>query len=277
MVALRRLIAHTADTDQKCKENTMALEMQVIPCLRDNYAYLLHDPGSGQTAVVDVPDVAPVHEALDRLGWQLSDILITHHHDDHTGGVMRLREDTGAAIWGARADAHRLPPLDHALDEGDRVKVGNESGYVLDVSGHTIGHIAFHFPESQIAFTADSLMALGCGRLFEGTAAQMWESLCKLAALPEETRICSGHDYMKGNGAFALHVDPGNQAIAERLARADEDRAAGRPMAVATLALEKTTNPFLRADEAYLKRAHDRADASDLEMFAYLRGLKDRF
>ncbi|WP_071799216.1 hydroxyacylglutathione hydrolase [Natronohydrobacter thiooxidans] len=255
----------------------MPLEMIAIPCLRDNYAYLLYDPETGRTGVVDVPDVAPIHAVLDAKGYRLSDIFITHHHDDHIGGVMRLREDTGAAVWGARADAHRLPPLDHALDEGDSVTLGAAQGRVIEVSGHTVGHIAFHFPESRLAFTADSLMALGCGRLFEGSAAQMWESLCKLMALPDETLICSGHDYSAGNAAFALHVDPENADLKARVAGFDADRAAGRPMAVVPLGLEKATNPFLRAGQHYLKQAHGRESASDAEMFAYLRDLKDTF
>ena len=255
----------------------MPLQMTAIPCLRDNYAYLLHDPATGRTGVVDVPDVAPIHDALDAAGHRLSDIFITHHHDDHIGGVMRLQEDTGAAIWGARADAHRLPPLDHALGEGDAVRLGSQEGVVIDVPGHTIGHIAFHFPESGLAFTADSLMALGCGRLFEGTPEQMWDSLCKLMALPDETLICSGHDYSQGNAAFALHVDPENVELQARVARMQTDRAANRPMAVVPLALEKATNPFLRAGQDYLRHRHDRAGASDAEMFACLRGMKDTF
>ena len=255
----------------------MALELTSIPCLADNYAYLLHDPETGRTGVVDVPDVAPIHEVLDAKGYTLSDIFITHHHDDHIGGVARLVEDTGAAVWGAKADAHRLPPLDHALAEGDAVTLGNARGTVIDVSGHTIGHIAFHFPDSKLAFTADSLMALGCGRLFEGTPAQMWDSLCKLMALPDDTLICSGHDYSKGNAAFALHVDPDNPELTARIAQMDADRAANRPMAVVALGVEKATNPFLRAGQHYLKQRHGRDGLSDGEMFAWLRGQKDTF
>lgn len=255
----------------------MALKMLAIPCLRDNYAYLLHDPETGRTACVDVPDVAPVHDALAKAGWHLTDILITHHHDDHIAGVTRLREDTGAAVWGAQADEHRLPPLDHALVEGDQVKVGSQTGMVIEVPGHTVGHIAFHFPASQLVFSADSLMALGCGRLFEGSPDQMWDSLCKFMALPGDTLVCSGHDYSKGNAAFAQTVDPENQALAERVKQMDRDRSAGEPMAVASVALEMETNPFLRASMPYLKDTHRQSGATDSAMFAHLRALKDRF
>lgn len=255
----------------------MPLTLKTVPCLRDNYAYLIHDAESARTAIVDVPEAAPVQRALADAGWQLTDILITHHHDDHIGGVEELRATTGAAVWGARADRHRLPPLDHELDEGDIVTLGSASGHVIEVPGHTIGHIAFHFPDSDLAFTADSLMALGCGRLFEGTAAQMWDSLTRLMALPDDTLICSGHDYIKGNGAFALSVDPDNPALHDRLKKLEADRAAGLPMAVANLRVEKATNPFLRASEDYLKSTHSKEGLTGLEMFAYLRELKDRF
>jgi hydroxyacylglutathione hydrolase len=255
----------------------MPLTLKAVPCLRDNYAYLIHDPASGRTAVVDVPEAEPVLRALAQSGWTLTDILITHHHDDHIGGVEALRAATGASVWGANADRHRLPPLDHGLSEGDSVAVGGALGQVIDVPGHTVGHIAFHFPDSHLIFTADSLMALGCGRLFEGSAAQMWDSLTKLMALPDETRICSGHDYIKGNGAFALSVDPDNAALHDRLTALEAARAEGQPMAVATLAQEKATNPFLRAQQSYLKSRHDRETSTDLEMFVYLRDLKDRF
>jgi hydroxyacylglutathione hydrolase len=276
-VAPHRFIPHTDEIRRKCKENTMALTLMPIACLRDNYAYLIHDAATGRTAVVDVPEMQPIQRALAKTGWQLSDILITHHHDDHIGGVEALRAATGAAVWGGRADAHRLPALDHAMEDGDQFSFGNETGRVIDVSGHTIGHIAFHFPESALLFTADSLMALGCGRLFEGSPAQMWDSLTKLMALPDDTLICSGHDYIKGNGAFALSVDPENTALQERLSKLDEDRAKGLPLAVAELGVEKATNPFLRASQNYLKASVGHEEFTDLEMFAHLRGLKDRF
>jgi hydroxyacylglutathione hydrolase len=264
-------------TIPQAKENAMPLELLALRCLSDNYAYLLHDAESGQTAVVDVPETGPILAALADKGWTLSHILITHHHNDHIGGVAELRAATGAQVWGAAADAHRLPPLDHALREGDRLSFGSEDVHVIDVSGHTIGHIAFHFPQSELVFTADSLMAMGCGRLFEGTPAQMWESLCKLSALPDATRVCSGHDYSAGNAAFAQSVDAENSALAARIAAFEDMRRQNAPMAIATLAEEKATNPFLRATSDQMKASLGMEGASDAETFAELRARKDGF
>ena len=255
----------------------MPLTLVAVRCLSDNYAYLVNDPETGATGVVDVPETAPIIDAMTAYGWALSDIFLTHHHHDHVDGVEELRAATGATVWGARADAHRLPPLDHALAEGDRIAFGSEHGTVLEVPGHTVGHVAFHFPDSQLAFTADSLMALGCGRLFEGTPDQMWSSLCKLAALPDDTRICSGHDYLAANAAFARSVDGDNPALAARVDELDWLRAQGTPMAIATLAQEKATNPFLRASDPQLKASLGMAGANDAETFAELRARKDRF
>lgn len=255
----------------------MPLTLHAVPCRTDNYAYLLHDETTGKTGLVDVPETAPILSALRDKGWTLTDIFLTHHHYDHTDGVEELRGVTGAQVWGARADAHRLPPLDHALAEGDAIVLGAERGTVLDVSGHTVGHVAFHFPDSQLAFTADSLMALGCGRLFEGTPEQMWDSLSKLAALPDSTQMCSGHDYLAANAAFAQSVDGDNPDLADRVARLADMRRDNRPMAIATLAEEKATNPFLRASDPALKARLGMADASDAATFAELRGRKDRF
>jgi hydroxyacylglutathione hydrolase len=198
---------------------TMALEVLTVPCLADNYAYLVHDAASGQTAVVDVPEAPPILAALAERGWTLSDILITHHHWDHIDGVEAVRAATGAMVLGAAADAHRLPPLDLALTEASSFSIGTEFARVIDVPGHTIGHIAFYFPQSGLAFTADSLMAGGCGRLSEGTPAQMWASLSKLAALPPQTLIYSGHEYTTSNLAFAQSLEPGHPALILRVAR----------------------------------------------------------
>lgn len=241
-------------------------ELVTIRCLETNYAYLIH--GGGQTALIDAPEAAPILAELARRGWGLDAILLTHHHDDHIQGVPEIVAATGAAVWGNAADAARLPPLDRALRAGETAEICGERVEVIDVPGHTVGHIAFHLPGAGLAFTADSLMAMGCGRLFEGTPAQMWQSLGRLAALPDETIICSGHDYTGGNGAFAQSVDPENAALTSRVA----DTLAGRrPASPASLADEKATNPFLRA--AQLARPGEDAEAA----FTRLRKEKDDF
>lgn len=191
----------------------MTLQIETVPCLSDNYAFLAHDPETGETAVVDVPEAAPILKALDDKGWKATHVLITHHHADHVQGLDELLARHDASVVGHAADADRLPKLDIALGDGNTVTIGSDTGTVMDVSGHTVGHIAFHFPDSKVAFTADSLMALGCGRVFEGTMPQMWNSLSKLAALPPETTICSGHEYTAANGRFALTIDPDNSAL----------------------------------------------------------------
>src|SRR6056297_3436522 len=252
-------------------------QIVTIPCLSDNYAYLLHDEGSGATAVIDVPDAAPIQAELAARGWTLSDILITHHHGDHVDGVEALRAATGAKVWGGAADAARLPALDVALAEGDTVQVGGLSGQVLDVSGHTVGHIAYHFPEAGAVFTADSLMALGCGRLFEGTPAQMWDSLQKLAALPPETLVCSGHEYTASNARFAVTIEPENSALRSRADAIDAARATGLPTVPSTLAEELATNPLLRASEAAIAAHLGMAGAAPVDVFAKIRSLKDQF
>ncbi|WP_116131475.1 hydroxyacylglutathione hydrolase [Tropicimonas sp. IMCC34043] len=253
----------------------MSPEIVTVPCRTDNYAFLLHNAETGATAVIDVPEAAPIKAALDARGWTLSDILITHHHSDHIDGVEELRAATGAKVTGAKADAHRLPRLDRAVAEGDAVSVGGITGRVLDVSGHTMGHIAFAFPGA--VFTGDSLMALGCGRLFEGDAATMWGSLSKLAALPPETLVCSGHEYTASNGAFALTVDPDNAALLARVADVKRARAAGQPTVPSTLQLELATNPFLRASDPSIRHHIGMASAADVEVFAEVRRRKDSF
>lgn len=255
----------------------MPLQLLTVPCLSDNYAYLVHDPATETTAIIDVPEVLPILNALREHGWRASHVLITHHHDDHIAGVEALATATGARVIGAAADAHRLPPLDEAVAEGDRVRIGMDEGHVIAVPGHTSGHIAFHFPASHLAFTADSLMAAGCGRLFEGTPDQMWQSLTKLMALPPQTIICSGHEYTLSNLRFALSVDPGNDALKARVAQCERLRAEGTPTVPVSLAEELATNPFLRATDPGMKARLGMAGASDAAVFARLRAMKDRF
>lgn len=255
----------------------MALELVTVPCLTDNYAFLIHDAATGVTAVVDVPEDAPIAAALTARGWALSDILLTHHHHDHIDGVAALRTATGARVTGAAADAHRLPPLDRAVRPGEIVAVGAETGLVIDVPGHTVGHIAYHFAGAGLVFTGDSLMVMGCGRISEGTPAQMWASLSTLAALPPETLVCSGHEYAASNARFALSLEPQNAVLMSRAADIDARRTAGQPTVPAPLSLELATNPFLRAGDPSLKRAVGLAAATDPECFTALRARKDRF
>lgn len=248
----------------------MPAQLVTIRCLQDNYAYLIH--GGGETVLIDAPEAAPILAALKDRGWTLDRILLTHHHGDHIDAVPDLVAATGARVTGAAADAHRLPPLDQQVRPGETITVCGEPAEVIDVSGHTVGHVAFHLPQSQLAFTADSLMAIGCGRLFEGDPAMMWDSLSRLNALPADTLICSGHDYCAGNGAFALSVDPDNQALKDRLSGVTDG---SQPCAPATLAVERDTNPFLRV--AALAESLGLENAAEAEVFARLRHMKDAF
>ena len=255
----------------------MPFEILTIPCLADNYAFLAHDADSGATLCVDVPETAPILRALAQKGWTLSHVLLTHHHADHVQGLADLLAVHPATVIGAAADAHRLPPLDTAVAEGDIIQIGDQTGHIIDVSGHTIGHIAVHFPASRAVFTADSLMALGCGRVFEGTPDQMWQSLSKLMALPPETMVYSGHEYTAANAKFALTVDPGNSALISRSDAISTARKHGRPTVPTTLADELATNPFLRAADPDIRAHLAMQDAPDAAVFAEIRKRKDHF
>lgn len=255
----------------------MPVEIVTLPARSDNYAYLVRDTETGQTASIDAPDARPIIEALDKRGWSLDQIWVTHHHGDHTDGVAELRKRYGCRVVGHGKDAARLPPLDDAVFERDTVTLGNSSATILDVSGHTIGHIAFHMPADRIAFTADSLMALGCGRVFEGTHAMMWGSLVKFLGMDPETRIYSGHNYGKANGRFALSIEPENAALVARIAAIAEADAAGQPIVPVTLGEELATNPFLRATEESVKAAVGLSGADDAAVFAEVRRRKDAF
>ncbi|MDO5621350.1 MAG: hydroxyacylglutathione hydrolase [Paracoccus sp. (in: a-proteobacteria)] len=244
----------------------MAVTLLTLRCLADNYAYLIHD--GQRTALIDAPEAAPVLAALAERGWRLDQIALTHHHDDHIQAVPELVAATGAQVIGNAQDGARLPALDLAVSPGDHFDLAGTPAKVIDVSGHTIGHIAYYLPDAGLVFTGDSLMAMGCGRLFEGRPQVMWASLSRLNALPPDVLVCSGHDYCAGNAAFALSIEPGNAAITERLK-------SGRPCAPATLDEERKTNPFLRVEA--LRGALDMADAPDAQVFARLRQMKDDF
>lgn len=255
----------------------MTIEILPVPCLADNFAYLIRDGGTGRTALVDVPEAGPILAALSERGWELHEVWITHHHDDHVQGLPEIREAHAVEVVGGRADAHRLPPLDRPVGPGATLELGAARAEVLDVPGHTVGHLAFHMPEARAAFTADSLMAMGCGRLFEGTPEQMWSSLGLLMALPEDTVLHTGHDYMQTNLRFAETVEPDNAAVRERAGRDAARRAEGRPMEHPTLAEELATNPMLRAGRAETKAALGMEGAPDLEVFTEIRRRRDAF
>jgi len=254
-----------------------ALQIHQIPVLSDNYVYLARDPETEATAVVDPAVARPVLEALDRLGWKLTHILNTHHHHDHVGGNLELKRATGCTIVGNRADARRIPGMDVGVAEGDAVALGAQTAQVIEVYGHTVGHIAYWFEDSAALFCGDTMFALGCGRLFEGTAAQMWSSLSKLRDLPGDTRVYCAHEYTLANAAFALSVDPGNPALRERAGRIRALRADRKPTVPSTLAEERATNPFLRADVEDLKTAAGLPGGDAAAVFAEIRRQKDEF
>jgi len=253
------------------------IEIHQFPCLQDNYGYLVHDADAGVTAAIDTPDATAILAALDERGWRLTHILNTHHHSDHAGGNLELKKRTGCRIVGPRADAARIPGIDEQVGDGDAFELGTHRVEVFDTPGHTRGHIVYFLPGDDVAFVGDTLFAMGCGRLFEGTPAQMWSSLQKILRWPERTRLYCAHEYTQSNGRFALTVEPGNGALVERMAEVARVRAAGKPTVPTTLALEKATNPFLRPASAGLQATIGLTGASEVEVFAKTRALKDAF
>jgi hydroxyacylglutathione hydrolase len=252
------------------------LEIDLIPVLSDNYVYLLHEPVQGMTAVVDPAEAEPVLDRLRQQGRRLDLALITHHHADHIGGLLALKAATSCRAVGPRADAGRIPGLDQLVGEGDPVALGALTAQVIETPGHTSGHISYWFPEVEALFCADTLFALGCGRLFEGDAPTMWRSLGKLMALPDSTRVYCGHEYTLSNARFALTIDPDNAALKERAAEVEALRARGEPTIPSTIGLEKATNPFLRAADPGLRRRLGLEQAADAEVFGEIRRRKDR-
>jgi hydroxyacylglutathione hydrolase len=251
------------------------LEIELVPCLRDNYAYLIHDAKSGLCAVVDPSEPAPVKRALEAKGWRLTHVLNTHHHFDHTGGNAALKETYGAEVVGPGKDRERIPAIDTGVDESTNWRFGDRAVQVLEIPAHTKAHIAFVMDGA--AFTGDTLFAMGCGRLFEGTPDMMWTSLSKLMKLPDATRIYCGHEYTLNNGKFALTLEPKNDALVRRMKDVEAARAKDAPTIPSTIGLEKQTNPFLRPNSAEIRSTLGLTGASDVAVFAEMRKRKDSF
>lgn len=257
-----------------------SFEIELLPVFNDNYVYLLFDPDTGTSGVVDPGAAEPVRMRLGELGRGLDLIFVTHHHADHTGGVVALKREYGARIVAARKDAARIPGFERGMDtglvEGDEGSFGDIAFHVYETPGHTRGHIAFWFPSEEALFCGDTLFAMGCGRLFEGTAEEMWSSLAKLAALPPSTRVYCGHEYTLANARFALSLDPDNRDLRARMREVEALRAEGRPTIPSTIDLELRTNPFLRVRDSAIRTRLGMERASDVEVFAELRRRKDR-
>jgi hydroxyacylglutathione hydrolase len=248
-----------------------------IPVLSDNYVYLIHEPITGATAAVDPAEAQPVLEVLATQGWTLSLILNTHHHWDHVGGNLALKKETGCMIVGSGRDRDRIPGIDRTVKEGEAVRLGRSESRVLDVPGHTSGHVAYWFAEDDALFCGDTLFAMGCGRLLEGSARELWASLRKLRQLPITTRIFCAHEYTQTNGRFALTVEPHNEALLARMQRVDELRRCQQATVPSTLAEELATNPFLRADLSSVRSTLGMESANEVAVFAEIRRRKDSF
>jgi hydroxyacylglutathione hydrolase len=255
----------------------MLADMHVFLCLSDNIGVLMHDPASGACAAIDAPEEAAILKALDTTGWRLTDILVTHRHSDHIAAVEPLKSRFGARVVAPAKEAAAIRGVDVAVGEGDNVLVGTFAAKVIETPGHTAGHIAYWFEGSRMLFAGDTLFALGCGRIFEGTPADMWRSLQKLAALPDDTALYCGHEYTLSNARFALAVDPDNAALRLRAAVVEGQRADGRLTVPSVLADEKATNPFLRAGEPALAHSVGLDGSDPVAVFAALRERKNRF
>jgi len=255
----------------------MPAQIHLFPCLNDNFGVLLHDPDSGATASIDAPDAAAVEAALAKTGWRLTDILVTHHHADHTGGIPTLKQHHKCRVVAPRAEAQRIAGVDETVGEGDAVQVGALKGSVIETPGHTAGHISYFFPADKLAFVGDTLFSIGCGRVIEGNPEMMWQSLLKLRRLPDDTRFYCGHEYTEANIRFAKTIEPGNAALAARAEEVTRLRAAGQPTIPATIGAEKADNPFLRADLPEVANAVGLAGSPAWKVFAEIRERKNRF
>lgn len=255
----------------------MSFELITIPCLSDNYAFILFNVENRSALLVDAPEADPINQALSSNNLNLEKIFLTHHHSDHTQGLYNILEEHNAVTFGAKADIHRLPKLDEYVQPEDQFLFQGQVGKVLDVSGHTVGHIALYISDQNILFSGDSLMALGCGRLFEGSAEQMWHSLSSLLSLPDTTKICSGHEYTENNASFALSIDPRNHDLMKRCKQIKLERSKGLFTVPSELGIEKKTNPFLRPFDKNIRENLNMRESTDVEVFSKIRTLKDNF
>jgi hydroxyacylglutathione hydrolase len=254
----------------------MSAQAHLFLCLKDNYGVLLHDPASGATAAIDAPEAAPIEAALRSTGWRLSDILVTHHHADHTGGIAELKARHRCRVVAPHGEAARIPLVDATVRENDKVRVGALEANVLETPGHTAGHISYVFPADKLAFVGDTLFSIGCGRVIEGTPEMMWQSLLKLRGLPDDTRLYCGHEYTGANIRFAKTIEPENAALRARAAEVDKLLAARKPTIPSTLAEEKAANPFLRADVPEVAKSVGLAGKPAWQVFAEIRERKNR-
>jgi hydroxyacylglutathione hydrolase len=260
------------------KENPhMPAQTYLFPCLSDNFGVLIHDPQSGGTASIDAPEAAAVEAALAKTGWRLTDILVTHHHGDHTAGIGELKDRYKCRVVAPRHEAARIAHVDETVGEGDSVRVGALSARVIDTPGHTAGHISYFFPADKVAFVGDTLFSIGCGRVIEGDAEMMWKSLLKLRALPDDTQFYCGHEYTAANIRFARTIEPNNKALAARGEEVTQLRAARKPTIPATIGAEKRENPFLRADVPEVAQAVGLAGGPAWKVFAEIRERKNKF
>jgi hydroxyacylglutathione hydrolase len=253
------------------------LDIIQIPVLTDNYIYLLHDTVSGETAAVDPALAEPVLRVLNQHGWQLTYILNTHHHSDHVGGNLELKHQTGCQIIGAKADKHRIPAIDRSVQDGEIINIGKHTAKVITTAGHTSGHIVYYFADDNALFCGDTLFVMGCGRLFEGSATELWQSLQTLKALPADTRVYCAHEYSENNARFALSVEPDNLALQQKMRQIQERRANNLPTVPSTIDEELATNPFFREDSPALQNNLNCENSAPVEVFAKLRRLKDNF
>jgi hydroxyacylglutathione hydrolase len=254
----------------------MTAQTRLFLCLKDNYGVLLHDPGSGATAAIDAPEAAPVEAALRATGWRLTDILVTHHHADHTGGIAELKARHRCRVVAPHGEAARIPAVDETVRENDAVRVGALEGRVFETPGHTAGHISYFFPADKLAFVGDTLFSIGCGRVIEGTPEMMWRSLLKLRGLPDDTRVYCGHEYTRANIRFARTVEPANAALRAREQEVDKLIAADKPTIPSTMGAEKAANPFLRADLPEVAKSVGLAGEPAWKVFAEIRERKNR-